>query len=162
MTAIGWVVIPFLIAIGSALIAVFIVQHRMELQLAKERQALSEARASIEAQKKTLEEVDALRREKASHQAVDDFLSEIRTEQRHFVRDQKLLFGDRKCLVVQERLFFRNLPLCNWVQHEVAVEEGDDIQALARALAAFKPETLPGRDSETNEALNGIVEQILS
>jgi len=162
VTAIGWVIIPFLIAIGSAVIAVFIVQHRMEVQLAKERQALSEARASIEAQKKTLEELDALRKDKAAHQAVDDFLSEIRTEQRHFVRDQKLLFGDRKCLVVQERLFFRNLPLCNWVQHEVAVEEGDDVHALARALSAFKPETLPGRDSETNETLNGIVEQILS
>ena len=161
MTAVAWVVIPILIAVGSAVIAVFIMQHRMEIQLAKERQALAEARASIEAQKKTLEEVDRLREENATRRAVDAFLAEIRSEQRHFVREHKMLTGERRSLIVQERLYFRNLPLCNWVEHEATVEEGDDVAALARALSAFNPETLPGRDTESGRALDGVVEQIL-
>ena len=79
MTAILWVVLPILIALGSALLAVYIMQQRLELQLARERQTLGEARASIEAQKATLEEVNSLREEVARRKSLDDFLSELRT-----------------------------------------------------------------------------------
>ena len=145
MTAILWVLLPIVIAIGSALIAVFIMQQRMEVQLARERQSLAEARAALEAQKETLQEVDKLRRENAAKRSLDGFLQDIRSEQRVLVRNQKMMFSDRKCVVLQERLFFRNIPLCNWVEHEAPLEEGADEQALARTLAVFDPETLPGR-----------------
>ncbi len=90
MTAILWVVLPILIALGSALLAVYIMQQRLEVQLARERQSLSEARASIQAQKDTLEEVNHLREEVARRQSLDDFLSDLRTEQRRFIREQKM------------------------------------------------------------------------
>jgi hypothetical protein len=67
----------------------------------------------------------------------------LRTEQRRFVREQKMLFANRKCLVLQERLYFRNLPLCNWVEHEVPIEEGADLESLVKTLAVFSPEVLP-------------------
>ena len=51
MTAVLWVLLPILISLGSALLAVWIWQRRLELQLARERQALTEARTTIEAQK---------------------------------------------------------------------------------------------------------------
>ncbi len=51
MTTVLWVLLPIFIAVGSALLAVYIMQQRLEVQLARERQSLSEARASIEAQK---------------------------------------------------------------------------------------------------------------
>jgi hypothetical protein len=112
-------------------------QQRMELQLARERQSLSEARASIEAQKQTLEELDRLRTEAVRRRSLDDFIADLHTEQRNFVRQQRSLFSTRKSLVVQERLYFRNLPLCNWVEHEVPIDEGADIKSLIRTVSVF-------------------------
>ena len=137
MATILWVVLPIFISVGSALIAVYLMQQRMELQLARERQSLSEARASIEAQKQTLEELDHLRTEAVRRRSLDDFIADVHTEQRNFVRQQRSLFSTRKSLVVQERLYFRNLPLCNWVEHEVPIEEGSDIKSLIRAVSVF-------------------------
>ena len=144
MTTLLWVVLPVLIAVGSALMAVYIMQQRMEVQLARERQSLAEARASIEAQKTTLEELHRLRGEEVRRKALDDFLAELRTEERHFIREQKLLFASRKSLVLQERIFFRNIPLSNWVEHEVAIEEGTDVESLAKTVAIFSPDLLLG------------------
>lgn len=142
MTAVFWVLLPILLCVGSALLAVWIWQRRLEEQLARERQALSEARVALEAQHQTLEELDRLRAEAVRKQSLDDFLSDLRTEQRRFLRQQKMLFADRKCLVVQERLYFRNIPLCNWVEHEVTVEEGADIEDVAKTLSVFTPALL--------------------
>ncbi|MBI1358007.1 MAG: hypothetical protein GC160_27035 [Acidobacteria bacterium] len=156
MTAILWVVLPIFVSVGSALIAVYIMQYRMEAQLARERQSLAEARAALEAQKDTLEELDRLREEATRRKSLDEFLSDIRTETRRFTREQKMLFANRKCLVVQERLYFRNLPLCNWVEHEVPVEEGTDIDSLAKTLSVFAPDLLglPAGNKQ-NGASNG-------
>lgn len=137
MATILWVVLPIFISVGSALIAVYLMQQRMELQLARERQSLSEARASIEAQKQTLEELDRLRTEAVRRRSLDDFIADLHTEQRNFVRQQRSLFSTRKSLVVQERLYFRNLPLCNWVEHEVPIDEGADIKSLIRTVSVF-------------------------
>jgi hypothetical protein len=158
MTTVLWVILPIFIAVGSALIAVYIMQQRLEAQLARERQSLSEARASIEAQKSTLEELDRLRAEAVKRKSLDEFLADLRTEQRRFVREQKMLFATRKCLVVQERLYFRNLPLCNWVEHEVPVEEGTDIESLAKTLSVFAPELLapPHRTQPGNGHTNAL------
>ncbi len=122
--------------------AVYIMQQRMEVQLARERQSLSEARATIEAQKTTLEELHRLRGEAVRRQALDDFLADLRTEQRHFIREQKLLFAHRKSLVLQERIYFRNIPLCNWVEHEVPIEDGADVESVVRTMAVFAPELI--------------------
>jgi hypothetical protein len=35
-------------------------------------------------------------------------------------------------MVMQERLFFRNIPLSNWIEHEMIVEEGRDLDQLPR------------------------------
>ena len=142
MSTLLWVVLPVLIAVGSALMAVYIMQQRMEVQLARERQSLSEARASIEAQRNTLDELNQLRQETARRRALDDFLAELRTEERHFIREQKMLFATRRCLVLQERLYFRNIPVSSWVEHEVPIEEGADVESLARSVAVFAPELL--------------------
>jgi hypothetical protein len=156
MTAVFWVLLPVLISVGSALLAVWIWQRRLELQLARERQALSEARTTIEGQRETFEELDRLRTEAVQRQSLDDFLADLRTEQRRFFRDQKILFTSRKTLVVQERLFFRNIPLCNWVEHEVPVEEGVNVEEVAKNLSVFSPELLKTPSAQPkNGAGNG-------
>ncbi len=159
MTAILWVVLPVFVSVGSALIAVYLMQYRMEATLARERQSLAEARAAIDAQKDTLAELDRLRQEETKRKSLDEFLADIRTEQRRFTREQKMLFATRKCLVVQERIYFRNIPLCNWVEHEVPVEEGADIESLAKTLSVFAPDMLglpePDNKGRRPAAANG-------
>ena len=157
MTAVLWVLLPILISLGSALLAVWIWQRRLELQLARERQALTEARTTIEAQKEIYEEMDRLRAEAVQRQSLDDFLADLRTEQHRFFRDQKVLFTTRKCLVVQERLYFRNIPLCNWVEHEGPVEESVNVEDVAKTLSVFNPELLSPKSPECvkNGSRNG-------
>ena len=48
-----------------------------------------------------------------------------------------VLFANRKSLVLEERIFFRNIPISNWVEHEISVAEGADLDAVARTLSVF-------------------------
>jgi len=58
-------------------------------------------------------------------------------EQRHYFRDNNLLFQNRKALVLQERIFFRNIPLSNWIEQEIVLHEGEDVDRAARSLTSF-------------------------
>ena len=80
--------------------------------------------------------------ESARRQALDDFMADIRVEERHYVREHKALFLTRKSVVRQERIFFRNLPLSNWIEQEMPYEEGADIDQLAKTMAVFIPDGL--------------------
>jgi hypothetical protein len=137
MSSVLWVLLPVLISVGSGLIAVYVMQQRMEVQLARERQSLGEARASIEAHKKTLDELNRARDEASKRRSLDDFLADVRAERTHSLRDKKMLFGERKVLAVRERIYFRDVPLCGWIEHETPVEQGADIENLARSLSVF-------------------------
>ena len=81
----------------------------------------------LESQKKTMEETVRAVEESTRRKALDEFLADVRTEERHYLRENKMLFMNRKSLVLQERIFFRNIPLSNWVEHEMVVEEGADV-----------------------------------
>ena len=128
---------PVLVAAGSALLAFYIMQARLEVAVAKEREAVSEARIMLESQKKTMEETVKAVEESTRRKALDEFLADVRTEERHYLRENKMLFMNRKSLVLQERIFFRNIPLSNWVEHEMVVEEGADVDKLAKTLSVF-------------------------
>src|SRR5262249_21136054 len=134
-------------------LAVYIMQQRMEVQLARERESLSSARATIEAQKSTLEELHRLREEAVRRRSLDEFLADLRTEERHFIREQRLLFASRKSLVMQERIFFRNIPLSNWVEHEVPIEEGADLESLLKSVTVFAPELIGTAVSSSGKKL---------
>ncbi len=137
MEALLWIVLPVLVAAGSALLSFYIMQARMEVAIAKEREALSEARVLLESQKKTMEETIRATEEQTKRQALDGFLADVRVEERHYLRESKALFMNKKSLVLQERIFFRNIPLSNWVEHEMPVEEGADIDQLVKTLSVF-------------------------
>jgi hypothetical protein len=55
----------------------------------------------------------------------------------------------RKMLVRQERIFFRNIPLSNWVEHEMPLEEGVDSEKLAQTMSVFANAALFGEAPET-------------
>jgi hypothetical protein len=66
-----------------------------------------------------------------------EFLADIRIEERHYIREHKVLFMNRKLMVRQERIFFRNIPLSNWIEHEMPLEEGADAEKMAQTMSVF-------------------------
>src|SRR4029077_14921897 len=126
MDAFLWMFLPVFVAGGSALLSFYIMQAKMEVALAKERESLAEARAAINTHKVTLDERVRATEESTERQAMDDFMHEFRVEERSYVRESKSLTASKKSMVMQERLFFRNIPLSNWIEHEMVVEEGTD------------------------------------
>jgi hypothetical protein len=128
-----WMFLPVFVAGGSALLSFYIMQAKMEVAIAKERESLSEARATITSQKVTLEERIKATEEATKRQALDDFMQEFRVEERSYVREMKSLAASKKSMVMQERLFFRNIPLSNWIEHEMLIEEGRELDQLPKA-----------------------------
>ena len=137
MDAILWILLPGFVAVGSGLLAFYIMQSRMEVALAREREAMAQARGTLEAEKNSLEQSLRGAKDSARREALDEFLADVHVEQRHYVRDNKLLFQNRKALVLQERIFFRNIPLSNWIEHEIVLQEGEDVEKAAHSLTSF-------------------------
>ncbi|MGH9591992.1 MAG: hypothetical protein ACRD5L_02795, partial [Bryobacteraceae bacterium] len=130
LEALVWLFLPVIVAGGSALLSYYIMQAKMEVAVAKERESLVEARATLTAQKVTMEERVKATEEATKRTAMDDFMQDFRVEERSYVRDSRSLTASKKSMVMQERLFFRNIPLSNWVEHEMVVEEGTDLDQL--------------------------------
>jgi hypothetical protein len=132
MEAFLWMFLPVFVAGGSSLLSFYIMQARMEVALAKERESLAEARATITSQKVTMEERIKATEEATKRMAMDEFMHDFRVEERSYARESKSLSASKKTMVMQERLFFRNIPLSNWIEHEMIVEEGTDLDQLPK------------------------------
>jgi len=142
MEAFLWMFLPVFVAGGSALLSYYIMQARMEVALAKERETLAEARALLSSHKTTLEERVKATEEACKRQAMDEFMRDIRVEERSYIKESKSLNAARKTMVMQERVFFRNIPLSNWIEREMVVEESSDLSQLA-AAPVFTAPALP-------------------
>jgi hypothetical protein len=132
MDAFLWMFLPVFVAGGSSLLSFYIMQARMEVALAKERESLAEARATISSQKITMEERIKATEEATKRIAMDEFMQDFRVDERSYARESKSLNASKKTMVMQERLFFRNIPLSNWIEHEMVVEEGTDLDQLPK------------------------------
>ena len=137
MNPLWWVVWSAICAVGTGLLVYFIMQSHMELVMSKQREELASARATLAAQKESLETSLKYAEETARSKAMDAFLADIRIEERHYTREHKVLFMSRKMLVRQERIFFRNIPLSNWVENEMPIEEGVDAEKMAQTMSVF-------------------------
>ena len=142
MDPLWWIIASALTALMTGGLVYFVTQSNADVQLAKQREELASARATLAAQKEAM--VDSLHsaHESARRQALDDFMADIRVEERHYIREHKALFLTRKSVIRQERIFFRNLPLSNWIEQEMPYEEGADVEQLAKTMAVFIPEGL--------------------
>ena len=107
-------------------------QAKMEVALAKERESLAEARATIGAQKVTLEERVKAAEESTRRVAMDEFMQDFRVEERSYVRESKTSISNKKSMIMQERLFFRNIPLSNWIEREMVVEQCTELDQLPK------------------------------
>lgn len=134
---------------ATAGLVYFVMQSHTELRLAKQREELAGAQATLVAKREALETSLKNAEDSIRSKAMDDFLADIRIEERHYTREHKVLFMRRKMLVRQERIFFRNIPLSNWVEHEMPLEEGVDSEKLAQTMSVFANAALFGEAPET-------------
>ena len=151
MEAFLWMFLPVFVAGGSALLSFYIMQARMEVALAKERESLAEARATITSQKVTMEERIKATEESTKRMAMDEFMQDFRVEERSYARESKSLSTSKKTMIMQERLFFRNIPLSNWIEHEMVVEEGTDLDQLPKE-SVFATATIASHITTTSLA----------
>ena len=141
MEALLWILLPGFVAIASALLAWFVTQSRMEVKLAEQRETVAETRGALKAEREAMEISlrSAVRaaEESAKRQAFDLFLGELKVEQRHYTRENRMLMNSRKSLVLQERMYFRNIPLSDWIEHEITVDDGADVGRLVQDMTIF-------------------------
>jgi hypothetical protein len=143
LDALLWLFLPVFVAGGSALLSFYIMQAKMEVAVSKERESLAEARATITSQKVTMEERIRATEESVKRIAMDEFMQDFRIEERSYARENKSLNSSKRSMVMQERLFFRNIPLSNWVEHEMVVEENSDLKRLQEQASIFSAASLP-------------------
>jgi len=123
MAILLWIFVPGFTATGAALLICFMMRCRMDEAIAHERGALAELQSALIVQRQTLESAISDAKAEAKRAAFDEFLDDFRVEQRQYVRKSRVFFVSKQTLVVRERILFRNLPLSNWVEHSVTLEE---------------------------------------
>jgi len=143
LDALLWLFLPVFVAGGSALLSFYIMQAKMEVAVSKERETLAEAQATISSQKVMMEERIRATEESVKRAALDEFLKDFRVEERSYVRETKSLEEAKRSMIMQERLFFRNIPLSDWVEHEMVVEVGSDLKRLQEQVSVFGGAALP-------------------
>ncbi|HUB79880.1 MAG TPA: hypothetical protein VMB03_13830 [Bryobacteraceae bacterium] len=141
MEALLWILLPGLTAVGTGILAWFVMQSRMDVALAQQRERLAESRGALEAERNAVRDSVAIAvtaaEERALREALDKFLSELKVEQRHYTRENRLLLHNRRSVVLQERMCFRNLPLSDWIEHEIPLDEGMDVERLVQDMTVF-------------------------
>ena len=135
----SWVSLGVILVVGllSSLFTYLVMRLRAERASVERARALAEAMAALENEKANFAQATKGIEESVRRKALDEFLADLHVEERHYVREHRVLFAHRKSLVLEERIFFRNIPLSNWVEHEIPVEEGADLDAVARTLSVF-------------------------
>jgi hypothetical protein len=108
-----WAAMPFVIAAGAAMLTAILMHARMDAALARQREGLYEVRALLATQRRAMEERIRATEQEARRQALDDFLADVRVEERRFLQE------GRRVVLIEERVSFRNIPLTPWVEHEV-------------------------------------------
>ncbi|MEP7353590.1 MAG: hypothetical protein ABI824_10205 [Acidobacteriota bacterium] len=146
-----WVFLPVIVAGGSALVVFYMMKSAMEVAVAKEREALAVAHATIQSVKITMEERVKATEETTRRTTMEQLMQEFRMEERSYVRESSGPDSSKRTMVMQERMFFRNLPLSDWMEHEIVVEENQN--APLSSLTASQAHAAIGAHSSHRQGL---------
>jgi hypothetical protein len=124
MDILSWIALAIVALALVAVPALVGMRTRMTAALERERRAYGDALAAHEQERRTVEDRIRAAGERARREALDEFIRDLRVEERSRVRQSSSMFSARRVIVHEERLCFRDQPLSNWVEQEVIVEEG--------------------------------------
>ncbi len=141
MDALSWIALVIAVLAIAAVPALIGIRTRMLSALAKERRAREEALEALEQEKRACQERIQSARLSGRRAALDEFVRELRVEERTRVREANSMFSARRIVVYEERLCFGDQPLSNWVEQEVRVEE--ETESAPKPASVFLP--TPGR-----------------
>ncbi len=157
MEGLLWIFLPGCVALATGLLAWFVMQSRMDVALANQRTEMAEARGELDAEKAaihaSMQATLHATEEAVKRQALDAFLGDLKVEQRHYTRENRLLLQNRRSLVLQERMYFRNIPLSDWIEHEVNIDEGADVERLVQDMTIFDQSVVNIADIPRRKAL---------
>ena len=108
-----WMILPILVAIGSAYVVWLLMQSRIQVLTAHYQAAVSKMDNASLNRRLGPEELQA----------------DLRMERRRFVRRLAGPKGPEATLITQERLYLHNLPLTSWMQEEVPLGNGEELPA---------------------------------
>ncbi len=123
MSEVLWIALPFIVSLGSGVLAYIVAQARTEAANTSERQGLVEMRAQLRQQQKIMEEKVRTAEAEARRKAFEEFLADVRIEERHYVRRIGSPTEQQRSLILQERVCFRNIPLSQWTERELPFEQ---------------------------------------
>jgi len=126
-----------LLPIACSIVTYLVTTLKTERRSAERMQVLAQAEAALANERTRFEEAAKGIEESARRKALDEFLADLHVEERHYVREHRVLFARRKSLVLRERIFFRNVPISNWVENEIPIEEGADLDSVAKTFSVF-------------------------
>jgi hypothetical protein len=124
MDILTWISLAIVASAVVAVPALIGMRARMTAALERERRAYADALAAHERERQAVEDRIRAAEEHVRREALDEFIRDLRVEERSRVRQSSSMFSARRVIVHEERLCFRDQPLSNWVEQEVIVEEG--------------------------------------
>lgn len=143
MPDVMWIALPFVAALGSGVLSFIVAQARMDAQLSRERETLVGTQERLVQQQKGVEERVRAAEAEARRKAFDEFLADVRIEERHYLRETDTPLEHKKCLVLQERVCFRNIPLSQWIERELPFQNEVPPPEVLKPLPVPVPITPP-------------------
>jgi Flp pilus assembly protein TadB len=119
---------------GLGAIAWYLDRVRRQARLALRHEAEAEHNTHLRLQQRVAEERVRAAEQSARRKAMDEFLSDIHAEERAYLRQRELGGSRTRSAVVEERLYFRNLPVSNWSQQELTFYTASGPRQVARMI----------------------------
>ncbi len=110
---------PVIVALGACAVTAALMHARAEIALARQQDKLAEAKALLATEQRVTEERIRATEEATRRRALDEFLGDVRIEERQYLKEERSAVSKRTALVVCERVCFRNIPLTGWVEREL-------------------------------------------
>lgn len=107
------------LVLGIGTLAWYLGRIQMEVRWARRREAEAARTALLRIEKQLAEGQSLVAEQAARRQALDDFLSELHAEEHAYLKQQSVAGGQKRSVVVEERLYFRNLPISDWTRQEL-------------------------------------------
>lgn len=115
MDPVLYLALPLLVAAGASAITAAIMQARAEALAGRYAGVITGLKAALSAHEKIAEERVRAASEAARRRAYDEFMADIRVEDRRVIRGRSE--------VLQERVCFRMIPLTGWVEKDAAAAQ---------------------------------------